>query len=82
MKLIVNNSFLGQIDLFGTQYEDETLATGFGSYIARPMLRNAFRPELTEEEAKKAITDSMRVLFYRHCRTINKVINLFIFLLH
>lgn len=66
-------SFLGQVELLGTQYEDDTLATGFGSYIARPLLRDAYRPDLTEEEAKKIVLECMRVLFYRDARTINKV---------
>jgi len=64
---------LGQVELLGTQYEDDTLATGFGAHIARPLLRNAYRPDLTEEEARKVILDCMRVLFYRDARTINKV---------
>jgi len=67
------NSFLGQVDLLGTQFEDDTLATGFGSHIARPLLRNAYNENLTEEEARKIVLDCMRVLFYRDARTINKI---------
>jgi len=66
-------SFLGQVDLVGTTFEDHTLATGYGAYIARPLLRKAYRPDLTEDEARAVLEDCMRVLYYRDARTINKV---------
>eukprot|EP01100_Stratorugosa_tubuloviscum_P011377 TRINITY_DN506_c5_g1_i1.p1 TRINITY_DN506_c5_g1~~TRINITY_DN506_c5_g1_i1.p1 ORF type:complete len:235 (-),score=118.10 TRINITY_DN506_c5_g1_i1:103-807(-) len=68
-----NRSFLGYVDLVGTNFEDNTLATGLGDYIARPLLRKAWRPDLTEQEARKTLEDCMRVLFYRDARAINKI---------
>mmetsp|Transcript_23694 Transcript_23694/g.59303 ORF Transcript_23694/g.59303 Transcript_23694/m.59303 type:complete len:263 (+) Transcript_23694:108-896(+) len=65
--------FLGLVDLHGTSYEDTTIATGYGDYIARPLLRKAYRDDLTQEEAIKAVEDAMRVMFYRDARTINKI---------
>eukprot|EP01104_Vermistella_antarctica_P009968 TRINITY_DN2626_c5_g1_i1.p1 TRINITY_DN2626_c5_g1~~TRINITY_DN2626_c5_g1_i1.p1 ORF type:complete len:293 (-),score=70.40 TRINITY_DN2626_c5_g1_i1:87-920(-) len=67
--------FLGQVDMLGSNYEDETLATGFGAHIARPLLRKAHEanPNMTFDEAKKVLDDAMRVLIYRDCRTINKI---------
>lgn len=65
--------FLGQCDLYGSAFEGDTLATGYGAYIAQPLLRKAFRPDLTEDEARKVLIDCMRVLLYRDARTINKV---------
>jgi len=74
------NSFLGYINLKGTTYQSETIATGYGAYIAQPLLRNAVEKKngepLTEEEAKKLLDDCMRVLFYRDARSLNKVHNL------
>eukprot|EP00762_Andalucia_godoyi_P000763 ANDGO_03775.mRNA.1 Proteasome subunit beta type-4 len=68
--------FLGQIDLVGTHFEDESIATGYGAYLARPLMREALKrkpsSELSEEEARKVLEDCLRVLFYRECRTINK----------
>jgi len=66
-------SFLGFADSVGTSFEDDTMATGFGAYIARPLLRNAYRPDLTEKEARAVLESCMRVLFYRDARTINKI---------
>jgi len=65
-------SFLGLADLHGTTFEDQFLATGYGSHLALPLLRVA-KPDLSYEEAKKLLEDCQRVLFYRDARTINKI---------
>ncbi|CAG7850561.1 Proteasome subunit beta type-4; Flags: Precursor [Serendipita indica DSM 11827] len=68
-------SFLGYVDLLGTTYQSPTIATGFGAYIAQPLLRNAVdeRPDpLSEEEAVKVIQQCMKALFYRDARSLNK----------
>jgi len=69
-------SFLGMVDLHGTSFEDNTIATGFGAHLARPLLRNAWdekKGNLTREDAEKVVEECMRVLFYRDCRAYNKV---------
>jgi len=68
--------FLGCVDLRGTTYQASTIATGYGAYLAQPMLRKAVEGRedtLTEEEAKKIMNDCMRVLFYRDARSLNKI---------
>ncbi len=49
-------------------------ATGFGMYLAMPILRNAWRADLSESEARSALEDCMRVLYYRDARALNKVV--------
>ncbi len=66
-------SFLGVADLQGTNYQDNTIATGFGNHIARPILRNEWRSDLSQEEAKKLLEGCLRVLFYRDARALNRV---------
>lgn len=69
-------SFLGYVDLLGTTYTASTLATGYGAYIAQPLLRKAVEgreTELTEEEGIRIVEESMKVLFYRDARSLNKV---------
>jgi 20S proteasome subunit beta 7 len=68
-----NKSFLGLVDLVGTSFQEETLATGYGAYIARPLLRNGWREDLTQEQAIKLLENCMRVLYYRDARAINKI---------
>ncbi|ORY31952.1 endopeptidase [Naematelia encephala] len=74
-------SFLGYVDLLGTTYSSPTLATGFGSHIAQPLLREAFEKKagidgkgelLTAEEAEALLNECMKVLFYRDARSLNK----------
>ncbi|KAI0804504.1 nucleophile aminohydrolase [Irpex lacteus] len=68
-------NFLAYVDLLGTTYSASSIATGYGAYIAIPLLRNAVDGKentLTEQEARKVIEDSMRVLFYRDARSLNK----------
>lgn len=48
------------------------VTTGFGQYLAAPILRKAYRPDLTEAEARGILEQCMRVLFYRDGRTINR----------
>jgi len=66
-------SFLGTVDLLGTCYKDDYIATGYGAYIALPLIRRAWTPDLTREQAIKLVEDSLRVLFYRDARSSNKI---------
>ena len=69
-------SFLGYVDLLGVTYESSTIATGFGGYLAQPILRKYVEgreDELSEAEAIKIIEQCMRVLYYRDARALNKV---------
>jgi 20S proteasome subunit beta 7 len=65
--------FLGFIDLRGTAFEENIIATGYGAYIAIPILRDQWRADLTAAEARQLLTTAMRVLQYRECRTINRI---------
>lgn len=69
------NRFLAYVDLLGTTYSASAIATGYGAYIALPLLRTAVEGKentLTEDEARKILTDCMRVLFYRDARSLDK----------
>uniref|UniRef100_A0A7S4T5H5 Proteasome subunit beta n=1 Tax=Ditylum brightwellii TaxID=49249 RepID=A0A7S4T5H5_9STRA len=65
--------FLGLVDKIGTAYGDDMIATGFGSYLALPILREKYRADLEEGEARALLEDCMRVLFYRDCRASNRI---------
>jgi len=66
-------SFLGFSDLRGTNFQDETLATGYGAHIARPLLRSGYRPDLSEDDARKLLEECLRVLYYRDARSLNRI---------
>ncbi|PVV01610.1 hypothetical protein BB560_003965 [Smittium megazygosporum] len=68
--------FLGFVDLYGTTYKANVLATGFGAHIAIPILRKYAEQKsdvLTEAEASEILDMCMRVLYYRDARSFNKV---------
>nr|XP_011417423.1 proteasome subunit beta type-4 [Crassostrea gigas] len=66
--------FLGYIDKIGVAYNDPTIASGYGAYIAAPLLRDAFEanPKMSLAEAEKKIDECMKVLYYRDARSLNK----------
>ncbi|KAJ1556226.1 Proteasome subunit beta type-7 [Cladochytrium tenue] len=70
-------NFLGFVDLQGTTYQSPSIATGYGAYIAQPMLRKALdtigEKNMTREQAEKLLNDCMRVLYYRDARSLNKI---------
>mmetsp|Transcript_19949 Transcript_19949/g.32876 ORF Transcript_19949/g.32876 Transcript_19949/m.32876 type:complete len:246 (-) Transcript_19949:65-802(-) len=65
--------FLGTTDKIGTSYESDFVATGFGLHLAIPILRRFWREDMTEAEARELVEKCMKVLFYRDCRTINRI---------
>lgn len=66
-------AFLGHVDMIGTAFEDDVLATGFGSYLALPIMRKRWHANMTEGEARALLEDCLRVLFYRDCRALNRI---------
>lgn len=66
--------FLGAIDKLGTAFVDEVIATGYGAYIAVPLLRKALesKPTMSKEEAIELLTTCMTVLYYRDARSYRK----------
>ena len=66
-------SHLGITDQVGTSYTGDVLATGYGAYIALPLLRQHWVENMTRDDALKLLEECMRVLFYRDARTINKI---------
>mmetsp|Transcript_24835 Transcript_24835/g.44158 ORF Transcript_24835/g.44158 Transcript_24835/m.44158 type:complete len:250 (-) Transcript_24835:115-864(-) len=66
-------AFLGTVDMIGTAFTDEFVATGFGAHLALPILRKRWHADMEEGEARELLEDCLRVLFYRDCRALNKV---------
>jgi len=61
--------FLGHINLRGRAYTNNVIATGFGTHLALPILREySEKGPIDEATAQELIKQSMEVLFYRDCR--------------
>lgn len=74
---MMSRRFLGCCNLLGTRYESDSIATGFGAYLAQPILREALERrgtvELTEDEAQQLLEKCMTVLWYRDARSSDKI---------
>ena len=65
--------FLGYVDLIGTAYEENFIATGYGAYLAIPLIRERWHAEMDEGEARALMEDCLRVMYYRDCRASNRI---------
>ncbi len=68
--------FLASADLRGTTYSSPSLATGFGSALAQPIMRRyaeteAQAAQLSREQAVDIIKECMKVLYYRDARSLD-----------
>jgi 20S proteasome subunit beta 7 len=61
------------VDLYGTSFSEDYAATGYGNFLARPLIRERWRADMSEAEARTLLEDCMRVLWYRDCRALNKI---------
>lgn len=69
--------FLKYVDLLGVTYSSPSIATGFGAYLAVPLLRQVVDKEsdvenLNEQDAVELVKKCMKVLFYRDARSSDK----------
>lgn len=65
--------FLGMVDLYGLKVEGNFLLTGLAAHYCQVLMQNAWKPDLTEQEARKVIEDCMRVLFYRDKKASDEI---------
>ncbi|CAN6466114.1 unnamed protein product [Victoria cruziana] len=65
--------YLGMVSMIGVHFEDNHVATGFGNHLARPILRDEWREDMSFEEAVKLLEKCMLVLLYRDRSAINKI---------
>eukprot|EP00002_Diphylleia_rotans_P002553 TRINITY_DN115_c0_g3_i1.p1 TRINITY_DN115_c0_g3~~TRINITY_DN115_c0_g3_i1.p1 ORF type:complete len:248 (-),score=48.36 TRINITY_DN115_c0_g3_i1:334-1077(-) len=65
-------SFLGVVDIVGTCYEEDIVATGMGLYFAITILRKEYKPDMTFEEASALLRKAALVQYYRDKSTIDK----------
>jgi len=66
------DSLLAYVDHQGTYYEENYVATGFGNYLAIPLLRNEWSPNMTKQQATDLILKCLKLCFYRDCNAYPK----------
>lgn len=60
-------------NISGTCYEEDCMATGFGMHLAMPMLRSAWKADMSEDEARLLCRQCLELLFYRDCKASCKI---------
>uniref|UniRef100_A0A8C4N7G0 Proteasome subunit beta n=1 Tax=Eptatretus burgeri TaxID=7764 RepID=A0A8C4N7G0_EPTBU len=67
-------SFLGYVDRIGLAYESPVVATGFGAFIALPLMRDAHEknPNMSKDEALTLLERCLKILYYRDSRAFNR----------
>merc|ERR1712113_405679 len=65
--------YLGYVDNIGTAFNDDFITTGFGAHLALPLLRKHWKADFTKEQAVALLQHCLTVLYYRDCRTMNRV---------
>ncbi len=66
-------SFIGNTDLHGTVFEDNIMATGYGAYMALPIMRNKWRADMSQTEAIQLLEECLRVLYFRDARSTAEI---------
>ncbi|XP_002124862.2 proteasome subunit beta type-4-like [Ciona intestinalis] len=68
-------SFLGSVDKIGIAFKSASVASGFGAYLAQPLMRKAIEDNgdnLSYEKARHVIEECLKVLYYRDARSYNR----------
>ncbi|CAH8574305.1 unnamed protein product [Schistosoma intercalatum] len=70
--------FIGYCSMLGVSFTENYVATGFGAYLAMPILRECLEIKaggdpnnITEEDAISTITSAMKQLYFRDCRAFD-----------
>nr|KAJ0200020.1 hypothetical protein LSAT_V11C600335480 [Lactuca sativa] len=62
-----------EVNMIGVHFEENHVATGFGNHLARPILCEEWREDLSFEEGVKLLEKCMRNLLYRDRSAVNKI---------
>nr|XP_033781376.1 proteasome subunit beta type-4 [Geotrypetes seraphini] len=67
-------SFLGYVDKLGIAYEAPIIASGFGTFLAQPLMREILEKKtmLTKDEARQLVERCLKILYYRDARSYNR----------
>jgi len=67
--------FLGCVDMLGKAYEGACIATGYGNYLAIPIMRETLEKnnnKINEAQARDVIDRCMKLLYFRDGRAYDK----------
>lgn len=53
--------FVGFVSMIGVSYSDDYITTGFASHLGLPLMREQYKPDMTEEEATELVQKCLKV---------------------
>ncbi|SCM23182.1 proteasome subunit beta type-4, putative [Plasmodium chabaudi adami] len=65
--------YIGFVDMHGTQFCEDYITTGYARYFALTLLRNHYRDNMTEDEARSLLNECLRILYFRDTTASNKI---------
>ncbi|KAG9391196.1 Proteasome, subunit alpha/beta [Carpediemonas membranifera] len=68
-----SGTFIGNTDLQGTVFSDDFMATGYGAYMALPIIRKKWRADMDQQAALGLLEECLKVLFFRDARSTANV---------
>jgi len=66
--MVDGKPYLSYVDMYGSTYEEDYVCTGFGAHLALPLIRDAWKADLSEADARALLVKCLKVLYYRDCR--------------
>ncbi|SOV75480.1 proteasome subunit beta type-4 [Plasmodium sp. gorilla clade G3] len=63
--------YIGFVDMHGTNFCDDYITTGYARYFALTLLRDHYKDNMTEEEARILINECLRILYFRDATSSN-----------
>jgi 20S proteasome subunit beta 7 len=54
--------FVGFVSMIGVSYSDNYVTTGFASHLGLPLMREHYRPDMSEQEAIDLMQKALKVI--------------------
>lgn len=65
--------YLGYIDMYGTSLTGDYVVSGLAHYFCKVLLRDNWKPDMSEADGKALLEQCMKVLAYRDCRASERI---------
>jgi 20S proteasome subunit beta 7 len=53
--------FVGMVSMIGVSYSDDYITTGFASHLGLPLMREHYKPDMSEQEATELMQTALKV---------------------
>ncbi|CRG93098.1 20S proteasome beta subunit, putative [Plasmodium gallinaceum] len=68
-----NDLYIGFVDMHGTQFCGDYMTTGYARYFALTLLRNHYKDNMNEQEARNLLNECLKILYFRDATASNKI---------